>query len=94
MSPTVTTQAVTLIGTTTATGNGNVTALGIPNPTQHGVAWGTSSILQSRVATHQRGSGERDRRIYERHLRSYARHFVSRQSLCDQYRRALPTVET
>ena len=37
--PTVTTQAVTNILTTTAVGNGNVTFLGIPNPTQHGVVW-------------------------------------------------------
>jgi len=41
-APTVTTQAVTNITTTAATGNGNITALGIPNPTQHGVVWGTS----------------------------------------------------
>ncbi len=40
--PTVTTQAVTDITQTTATGNGNVTVLGIPNPTQHGVVWSTS----------------------------------------------------
>ncbi|MEP7137573.1 MAG: right-handed parallel beta-helix repeat-containing protein, partial [Chloroflexota bacterium] len=39
--PTVTTQAVTAIGTTTATGNGNITSLGVPNPTQHGVVWST-----------------------------------------------------
>ena len=41
-TPTVTTQAVTVIGTTTATGNGNVTDLGDPNPTQHGVCWNTT----------------------------------------------------
>jgi parallel beta-helix repeat protein len=41
--PTVTTQAVTAITATTATGNGNITVLGIPNPTQHGVVWGTSA---------------------------------------------------
>ena len=41
--PTVTTQAVTVFGTTTATGNGNITDLGAPNPTQHGVCWSTSS---------------------------------------------------
>ena len=40
--PTVTTQAVTSISATTATGNGNVTDLGVPNPTQHGVCWNTS----------------------------------------------------
>jgi len=40
---TVTTQAVSDIATTTATGNGNVTALGTPNATQHGVCWNTSA---------------------------------------------------
>jgi len=39
--PTVTTQAVSSIDITTATGNGNVTSLGVPNPTQHGVCWNT-----------------------------------------------------
>ena len=39
--PTVTTQPVTAIATTTATGNGNITSLGIPNPTAHGVCWNT-----------------------------------------------------
>ncbi len=41
-SPVVTTQAVTGIGTTTATGNGTITDLGSPNPTQHGVCWNTT----------------------------------------------------
>ncbi|MCC6156218.1 MAG: hypothetical protein IT367_20800, partial [Candidatus Hydrogenedentes bacterium] len=41
--PAVTTQAVTNITATTATANGNVTALGVPNPTQHGVVWSTSA---------------------------------------------------
>tara|TARA_R110002050_G_C8898931_1_gene509986 strand:- start:15 stop:1292 length:1278 start_codon:yes stop_codon:yes gene_type:complete len=40
---TITTQAVSGISTTTATGNGNITDLGSPNPTQHGVVWSTSS---------------------------------------------------
>ena len=40
--PTVTTQAAANITTTTATGNGNIVNLGIPNPTQHGVVWSTS----------------------------------------------------
>ncbi|MBK8821420.1 MAG: right-handed parallel beta-helix repeat-containing protein [Anaerolineales bacterium] len=40
--PTVATLAVTEITTSTATGNGNITALGVPNPTQHGVVWSTS----------------------------------------------------
>jgi len=43
LAPTVTTQAVTGIGTTTATGNGTITDLGAPNPTQHGVCWSTST---------------------------------------------------
>ena len=41
-APTVTTQAVSGITTTTATGNGNITDLGIPNPTAHGVVWNTT----------------------------------------------------
>ncbi len=41
--PDVTTQAVTGIGINAATGNGNITDLGIPNPTAHGVCWGTST---------------------------------------------------
>jgi len=50
--PTVTTVAVTNIGATTATGNGTVTALGVPNPTQHGVCWnmtGSPTIADSRT---------------------------------------------
>ena len=41
-APTVTTQSVSDIGKTTATGNGNITALGKDNPSQHGVCWSTS----------------------------------------------------
>ena len=37
--PVVTTQAVTDIGATTATGNGTIADLGVPNPEQHGVCW-------------------------------------------------------
>ncbi|HPP87824.1 MAG TPA: right-handed parallel beta-helix repeat-containing protein, partial [bacterium] len=40
--PTVTTQAVSNITTTTATGNGNITSLGTSNPTQHGHCWNTA----------------------------------------------------
>lgn len=40
-APTVTTQAVSSIAVTTATGNGNITSLGSPNPTEHGVCWNT-----------------------------------------------------
>ncbi|HKL95727.1 MAG TPA: T9SS type A sorting domain-containing protein, partial [Paludibacteraceae bacterium] len=42
-APTVTTQAVSSIGETTATGNGNITNLGDSNPTQYGVVWSTSN---------------------------------------------------
>ncbi len=41
-TPTVTTEAVTGIGTTTATGNGTITDLGVSNPTAHGVCWNTT----------------------------------------------------
>ena len=41
--PTVTTQAVTAIFGTTATGNGNSTSLGYPLPTAYGVCWGASA---------------------------------------------------
>ncbi|MEN6349508.1 MAG: S-layer homology domain-containing protein [Syntrophomonas sp.] len=41
-APTVTTQAVSNITQTTATGKGEITALGSPNPVQYGVVWGTS----------------------------------------------------
>jgi len=52
VAPTVTTQAVTSIASTTATGNGNITSLGVPNPTAHGVCWnttGTPTISDSKV---------------------------------------------
>ncbi len=42
-APTVTTHAVFDIGATTATGNGTITSLGNPNPTQHGVCWSRSA---------------------------------------------------
>jgi len=42
LQPTVTTQAATNISPTSATGNGNITVLGVPNPTAHGVCWNTA----------------------------------------------------
>lgn len=42
VTPTVTTQAVTNIGESTATANGNITDLGTPNPTSHGFAYSPS----------------------------------------------------
>jgi len=41
-APTVSTQAISSISTTSATGNGNITALGTTNPTAHGVCWNTA----------------------------------------------------
>jgi hypothetical protein len=52
IAPTVTTQSVSSIGTTTATGNGNITNLGVPNPTAYGVCWntgGTPTISDSKT---------------------------------------------
>jgi len=49
--PAVTTEAVTAIGTTTATGNGTVTNLGAPNPYQYGVVWGTAANPTIALAT-------------------------------------------
>ena len=51
-APTVTTQAVSVIGSTSATGNGNITNLGSPNPTAYGVCWnttGTPTISDSKT---------------------------------------------
>ena len=42
VAPTVTTQAVTAITADRATGNGNITCLGVPAPTAHGVCWNTA----------------------------------------------------
>jgi len=50
--PVVTTQAVSSIASTTATGNGNIASLGSPNPTAHGVCWNTTgapTVLDSKV---------------------------------------------
>ena len=41
-TPTVTTQAVTVIEETTATGNGNITATGGENATKRGICWNTT----------------------------------------------------
>lgn len=40
--PTVTSQPVSDIGTITATGNGTITSLGNPNPTDYGICWNTT----------------------------------------------------
>ncbi|MDO9257589.1 MAG: two-component regulator propeller domain-containing protein [Bacteroidales bacterium] len=44
-APVVTTQAVSNItSTTTATGNGNITMLGVPNPISYGICWNTTGM--------------------------------------------------
>jgi hypothetical protein len=51
IAPTVTTQAVSSFTSTTATGNGNITSLGVPNQTTYGVCWNTTgspTILDSK----------------------------------------------
>ena len=52
---TVSTQAVTSIGTTTATGNGTIISLGYLNPTQHGVCWNTTGTPTTGDACTQEG---------------------------------------
>jgi len=51
-APTITTQTVTEISGVRATGNGNITDLGSPNPTAHGVCWnktGTPTISDDKT---------------------------------------------
>lgn len=55
-APTVTTQAVTGITATTATGNGTITALGVPNPTEYGIVWGASADPTTSTGTKVIGS--------------------------------------
>jgi hypothetical protein len=55
-APTVTTQAVTAIGTTMADGNGNITDLGAPDPTQHGVCWNTSGTPTTADSKTEKGA--------------------------------------
>jgi uncharacterized repeat protein (TIGR02543 family) len=47
IAPTVTTQAVTDITTNSATGNGNLTDLGIPYPTAYGICWSSNNSSPS-----------------------------------------------
>jgi len=41
-APTVSTEAVSSIAATTATGNGTIEDMGVPDPTQHGVCYNTT----------------------------------------------------
>jgi len=51
VAPTVTTQPVTGIGTIVAIGNGNIISFGVPNPTQYGVVWSTTSDPTTALST-------------------------------------------
>ena len=42
LAPTLSTEPVTDILSSTATGNGSITDLGLPNPTAYGIVWGTA----------------------------------------------------
>ncbi|HTE48449.1 MAG TPA: peptidoglycan-binding domain-containing protein, partial [Candidatus Paceibacterota bacterium] len=54
--PTVTTQAASSVTATTATLNGNITATGGADATEHGFAYGTDSSLATVIATTTEGS--------------------------------------
>ena len=56
LPPTVTSQAATNIKPTSATGNGEVTSLGAPNPSQHGICWNTSG--NPTITNHKTEEGE------------------------------------
>ncbi|ADQ81040.1 cell surface receptor IPT/TIG domain protein [Paludibacter propionicigenes WB4] len=56
IAPTVTTQAVSDIGSTTATGNGNITDLGVPFPTSYGVCWNTTGTPTTSDSKVDKGS--------------------------------------
>ena len=52
IAPTVTTSPVSSVASTSATGNGNITTLGAPNPTSYGICWnttGTPTTANSKV---------------------------------------------
>jgi len=55
ISPTVTTQAVSDITQTTATGNGNITDLGSSNPTMYGLCWNTTGNARITDSTTNKG---------------------------------------
>ena len=58
--PTVVTLNMTDIGATTATGSGNITTLGVPNPTAHGVCWNTSVHPQFQMVWRTMGAAAAD----------------------------------
>jgi phosphodiesterase/alkaline phosphatase D-like protein len=52
IAPVVTTQAVTNVSSTSATGNGTITVLGSPAPIAHGVCWnttGTPTVADAKI---------------------------------------------
>ena len=65
--PTITTQAVTNILTTTAVWNGTVTSLGIPNPTQHGCVWSATANPTISNSKNNRWTCQRHGCLYQQH---------------------------
>ena len=55
-APMVTTEAITDIAATTATGNLTIIDLGVPDPTAHGVCWDTSSSPTTSDSTTDEGA--------------------------------------
>ena len=55
-APVLTTEAVSSIGSTTATGNGTIVSLGVPNPTQHGVCYNTTGSPTTADSTTDEGT--------------------------------------
>ena len=84
LAPTVTTQPVTGITQTTATGNGTITVLGVPNPTQHGVVWSTVAQPHHRRQQDRGRPGQRHGRLYQQPHRPGHGDAVPRARLCDQ----------
>ena len=88
-APTVSTQAVTSITGTTATGNGTITNLGIPaSVTDYGVCWSSSNATPT-TADSKAGNGATlaHRDLYVHHYRLNGRRHLLCAGLCHQQHR-------
>ena len=63
VAPTIATQDVTDVSTNTATGNGSISALGAPGPTQHGFCWNTDGLPTVEDSKTEAGPVSGDRRL-------------------------------
>ncbi len=86
-APTVTTQAVSVITSDSATGNGNITSLGGPNPTAHGVCWDTTANPDINDNKTDEGAAGANRSLYQQHNRFISQYHLLRTGLCHQYSR-------